>query len=76
MDEKEKNALLQIARKSVEAAIKDVQADEIQVQINSPELEKEHGAFITLRKHGKLRGCIGRLTADTPLHKLVSEMAV
>ena len=76
MDEKEKNALLQIARKSIEAAIKDVQTDEIQVQINSPELEKEHGAFVTLRKHGKLRGCIGRLASDTLLHKLVSEMAV
>ncbi len=36
MDEKEKNALLQIARKSIEAVIKDVQPDEI--QINSPEL--------------------------------------
>jgi uncharacterized protein len=76
MDVKDKNVLLQIARKSVEVAIKDVPADKIQVQIDSPELEKEHGAFITLRKHGKLRGCIGRLTSNTHLHKLVSEMAV
>ncbi|MEE8190423.1 MAG: AmmeMemoRadiSam system protein A, partial [Candidatus Scalindua sediminis] len=47
-----------------------------QVQINSPELEKKHGAFVTLKTQGKLRGCIGRLASDAPLYKLVSEMAV
>ncbi len=76
MDEKEKKALLQIAKESIEAAIKGIPANKTQVQINSPELEKEHGAFITLRNHGQLRGCIGRLTSNIPLHKLVSEMAV
>jgi uncharacterized protein len=76
MDEKEKNVLLQIAKQSIESAIKGVQTDKIQVQINSPELKKKHGTFITLRKHGKLRGCIGLLSSKIPLYKLVSEMAV
>lgn len=35
-----------------------------------------HGAFVTLHRHGALRGCIGRLTAREPLAEVVREMAV
>ncbi|ODS32164.1 MAG: AMMECR1 domain-containing protein [Candidatus Scalindua rubra] len=76
MDEKEKKVLLQIARKSIESAIKGISNDQTQVETISPELKKENGAFVTLRTLGRLRGCIGRMVSDIPLHKLVSEMAV
>lgn len=76
MDEKDKKVLLQIARNSVESAVKGISNDQTQVEINSPELKKKNGAFVTLRTQGKLRGCIGRMVSDIPLHKLVSEMAV
>jgi len=76
MDEKEKKVLLQIAKESIESTIRDIPTNKTQVQINSPELEKKHGAFVTLKTQGKLRGCIGRLASDAPLYKLVSEMAV
>ena len=75
MDEKDKKVLLQIARKSVESAVKGISNDQTQVEITSPELKEKSGAFVTLRTCGKLRGCIGRMVSDTPLHKLVSEMA-
>ncbi len=34
------------------------------------------GAFVSLHIDGALRGCIGTLYADKPLHKAVSDMAV
>jgi len=76
MDEKDKKALLQIARKSVESAVKGISKDQTQAEPFSPELKGKNGAFVTLRTCGKLRGCIGRMVSDIPLHKLVSEMAV
>lgn len=84
MDEKDKKVLLQIARKSVESAITGIPArigtggsnDQTQVEITSPELKEKNGVFVTLRTRGRLRGCIGRMVSDIPLHKLVSEMAV
>jgi AmmeMemoRadiSam system protein A len=42
----------------------------------SPGLEREQGAFVTLRKKGELRGCIGQLTPNGPLRRLVGTMAL
>jgi hypothetical protein len=33
------------------------------------------GAFVSLHKHGHLRGCIGHFGEDYPLHEIVAEMA-
>lgn len=33
------------------------------------------GAFVTLHKHGSLRGCIGHMTGDAPLYSLITTMA-
>jgi AmmeMemoRadiSam system protein B/AmmeMemoRadiSam system protein A len=40
-----------------------------------PALTRLAGAFVTLKQRGELRGCIGRLRADTPLYRVVPEMA-
>ncbi len=76
MDEEDKKVLLAIARESIKSAITDTPNDQTPIEIISPELKEKSGAFVTLRTHGKLRGCIGRMVSDTPLYKLVSEMAV
>ncbi|MBC8555335.1 MAG: AmmeMemoRadiSam system protein A [Candidatus Brocadiales bacterium] len=76
MDEKNKTVLLSIARNGIESAITDTPNEQAQIEITSPELKEKSGAFVTLRTHGKLRGCIGRMVADIPLYMLVSEMAV
>lgn len=34
------------------------------------------GAFVTVRRHGELRGCIGYLEADRPLADVVAQCAV
>jgi len=39
-------------------------------------LEQMHGAFVTLRVDGNLRGCIGHITACRPLVETVKEAAV
>ena len=39
-------------------------------------LQQPRGVFVTLKKKGKLRGCIGRIIGDEPLCKLVGAMAI
>ena len=38
-------------------------------------LKEKCGAFVSLHKQGRLRGCIGHFGEDTPLHEIVAEMA-
>lgn len=37
---------------------------------------RREGVFVTLRKRGLLRGCIGRIVPDAPLPRLVGSMAL
>ncbi len=69
-----RSVLLAVARGAVEAAVRGelLPMDEV----GSAELQGHQGAFVTLRTGGKLRGCIGRFTADEPLWQVVREMAV
>src|SRR5438045_8392645 len=39
-------------------------------------LLEPRGAFVTLHVGGELRGCIGRVDADTPLYLAVEQLAV
>ena len=38
-------------------------------------LRSKCGAFVSLHKHGRLRGCIGHFGDDIPLHEIVAAMA-
>ncbi len=42
----------------------------------SASLDRPQGVFVTLRKRGDLRGCIGQMTPDRPLRVLVGSMAL
>jgi AmmeMemoRadiSam system protein A len=42
----------------------------------SPRLLRESGAFVTLKAHGQLRGCIGRIHPGGPLIQLVGALAL
>lgn len=42
----------------------------------SPALEQTRGMFVTLNKHGKLRGCIGEIVTEKPLYQLVGTVAL
>lgn len=41
----------------------------------SERLEQHFGAFVTLKRHGQLRGCIGHIVGDKPLRETIAEMA-
>ena len=74
LSEQARETLLSVARQSVEEAVTGSRRERPQVEL--PELQEHQGAFVTLRTHGDLRGCIGRFVADKPLWKVVREMAV
>ena len=69
----DKQQLKQIALQS----IKDQLAGKpiAQPTIRSSILNSKCGAFVSLHKHGRLRGCIGHFGEDYPLHEIVARMA-
>jgi len=72
----EKEILLEIARNTVNSFIRNGRIPEVDASDFSDNLLMKTGAFVTLKKQGRLRGCIGRFTADIPLYKVIQEMAV
>jgi len=70
----EKSELLALARKSVEYAVREKKAYEPTASA-SEVLNQERGAFVTLRKSGALRGCIGYTSAVEPLYITVRDTA-
>jgi len=73
MDDTQKQTLLKIARDMVESVI--LRKPIKRPQSDDPELNAPCGCFVTLKNHGRLRGCIGQFTSDSPLIKLIAEMA-
>lgn len=66
--------VLDLARRSMEAAIRGAPLPKVESRF--PNLELRRAAFVTLHKKGELRGCIGLLNESKPLGKAVQEAAV
>ena len=64
----EREALLSLARRVIET---DGRAE----LPGGGELDRPHGAFVTLHRHGRLRGCIGRMLPGESLAATVADMA-
>jgi MEMO1 family protein len=75
LNDKDKKDLLQIARNTVIEYAKNRKMMEINEKNMSPAVKINCGAFVTLKKKGGLRGCIGRFDAGESLYKVVQEMA-
>ena len=45
-------------------------------KVSEPSLFQERGCFVTLKKHGELRGCIGDLIPRRPLYLTVQNAAI
>ncbi len=70
----DKKALLVIAR---DAIARFLSTDTVPlVRVDNPRLWRSNGVFVTLRKHGELRGCIGRIIPSAPLARLTEAMAL
>jgi AmmeMemoRadiSam system protein B/AmmeMemoRadiSam system protein A len=76
LNDKDKKDLLLIARNTVIEYVRDQRKPEIDEKKLSSTIKTNCGAFVTLKKHGDLRGCIGRFDASEPLYRVVQEMAV
>lgn len=74
LNSKEQQALLEIAKKSVETAVREGKF----YQCSPGGLEaltQDRGAFVTLKKQGELRGCIGYVAPLKPLCLTVRDVA-
>ncbi len=73
LNEEEKKTLHQIAKTVIENKAKGKAVTEF--KIDSPILKENRGAFVTIHKRGQLRGCIGYIEGQGPLHKTIEKMA-
>jgi len=72
----DKKELLQLARATIEYELNKREPPQIANNKITEAIKSPCGAFVTLTKNGKLRGCIGRFVAADPLYKVVQEMAL
>jgi len=75
LSREEQKELLRIARQSAEGFIKEGKIPDFYT--DNEKLSQKLGAFVTLKKDNRLRGCIGVFSpTDRPLYHVVSQMAV
>ena len=71
----DKYTLLKLARESITRYL--ILSKNVPSVPESSGIMKEHlGAFVTLKKDGKLRGCLGRFDPSVTLYQTINEMAV
>lgn len=70
----QRKTLLKLARNTIETYT----AKSIinRFETDDPALKQLAGAFVTIHKNGKLRGCIGMIDAREPLYETVIEMSI
>lgn len=74
----EKATLLRLARETLESYVRlgktpDPLSGSFQI---TPNLKAQRGAFVTLKLHGVLRGCIGYIQLQEPLYAVVQENTI
>ena len=75
LNKEQQKLLLNIAKESVNAYI--LNGVKKNFEISDKQLQKKQGAFVTLHKDGKLRGCIGQIIpTEKPLWLVVRDMAI
>ena len=74
LNEKQKKRLLDIARKTIDEYV--TSGKKIDFTEDDPLLLKNMGAFVTIHKQGRLRGCIGNIIGQGPLYLTVRDMAI
>jgi AmmeMemoRadiSam system protein A len=74
LSESEQSFLLRLARRALEEGVRDARLPEIDPPPGA--LCEKRGAFVTLFKGKRLRGCIGYIEPLKPLHQTVRECAL
>jgi AmmeMemoRadiSam system protein A len=73
LSENEKQTLLRLARTVIENRL--LKKPVPRSEPDSARLKENRGAFVTLHRRGRLRGCIGNIRGDKPLYRTIAEMA-
>jgi len=69
-------SLISIAKNTIETYISTNKIPVLDPKTIPGSLQMPCGAFVTIKKNGQLRGCIGRFDATEPLYKVVHQMAI
>jgi len=70
-------ALTRLARQTIAAAFEGKEvSSELPPELQAPELQEERGTFVTLTKHGMLRGCIGNILPQGSIIESVKRNAL
>ncbi|HPS27963.1 MAG TPA: AmmeMemoRadiSam system protein A, partial [Bacteroidales bacterium] len=76
LSSEDKEDLMGIARNTLTEYIKNGKIPAVDSSGFSGTIKQNCGAFVTLHKQGRLRGCIGRFEADKPLYLVVQDMTI
>ncbi len=74
LNEEQQEILLKLARERIETYVKTGEKKEY--EIPDERMKVKQGAFVTLKKQGILRGCIGHIVPIEPLCDTVADMAI
>jgi len=75
LNDEEKRILKDIALTSIKDSLDGKPIAQPTLNSQFSILNSKCGAFVSLHKQGRLRGCIGHFGEDVPLHEIVAEMA-
>ena len=75
LNDEEKQMLKDIALTSIKDSLDGKRIAQPTLNSKLSTLNSKCGAFVSLHKQGRLRGCIGHFGEDVPLHEIVAEMA-
>ncbi|RKY86111.1 AMMECR1 domain-containing protein [candidate division KSB1 bacterium] len=73
LSDKIKSDLIEIAKTSIEKSVKGEKLPDF--KFDEPVMNEKRGAFVTIKKSGKLRGCIGYVLPLFPLYETVLKAA-
>jgi len=76
LTQQDKKQLLKLARQAIESQLNNMPIPKIDEKNLSQAMKTHCGAFVTLNKRGRLRGCIGHIKSKKPLYKVVQEVAL
>ncbi|MBJ6723204.1 AmmeMemoRadiSam system protein A [Geomesophilobacter sediminis] len=74
LSSEDKHFLLELAREAITIGVSTGSLP--QREVSAPQLQEKMGCFVTIKRGGALRGCIGNFSSEKPLYQLVQEMAV
>jgi uncharacterized protein len=75
LNEQQRQQLLSLAKNAIQHGLDTGKPLALNLADYSAELTEQRATFVTLQKHGQLRGCIGMLNAVRPLVEDIAENA-